>query len=84
MAPLLNFASLTSNEAEELDALAAKSSRDPGGARFADRWDGRALSDAEPDRLEQLMRKAGSSEETGRVGLIDGPVEGALGRWGAW
>ncbi len=53
----VNLAALTAAEVAEVEALAARCSRDPGGRRFRDRWDLDALSDAELDRLEVLICK---------------------------
>ncbi|MDP9359796.1 MAG: hypothetical protein M3R02_31835 [Chloroflexota bacterium] len=56
--PPLNLAALTAAEVAEVEALAARCPRDPGGRRFGDRWDLDALSDVELHRLEVLLRKA--------------------------
>ena len=56
-APPPNRAELTAEEVAEVEALAARCMRDPGGRRFGDRWDLDMLSDAELDRLEVLLRK---------------------------
>ncbi len=53
----VNLAVLTEEEVAEVEALAAKCTRDPGGRRFRDRWDLDALSDAELERLAVLVRK---------------------------
>ncbi len=55
--PPPNLAALTAAEVAEVEALAARCTRDPDGRRFRDRWDLDALSDAELARLEILMRK---------------------------
>ncbi len=55
--PLPNLAVLTEAEMAEVEALAAKCTRDPQGRRFADRWDLEALSDVELERLEGLVCK---------------------------
>ncbi len=57
-APPLNLAALTEAEVAEVEALAARCTRDPHGRRFGDRWNLDALSDAELGRLEVLLRKA--------------------------
>ncbi len=54
--PPLNLAALTAAEVAEVEALAARCPRDPGGRRFGDRWDPDALSDAELGRLGELMQ----------------------------
>ncbi|MDP9353926.1 MAG: hypothetical protein M3R02_01330 [Chloroflexota bacterium] len=54
----VNLAVLTEAEMAEVEALAARCTRDPGGRRFGDRWGLDALSDAELARLEALTRKA--------------------------
>ncbi len=56
--PPPNLAALTAAEVAEVEALAARCTRDPGGRRFGDRWGLDALSDAELERLEALTRKA--------------------------
>ncbi len=56
-APPPNLAALTPEEVAEVEALAAKCTRDPGGRRFGDRWNLDVLSDAELERLEILLRK---------------------------
>ncbi|MDP9367978.1 MAG: hypothetical protein M3Q03_06840 [Chloroflexota bacterium] len=53
----MNLAILTAAEMAEVEALAARCSRNPRGRRFRDRWDLDALSDAELERLEVLMGK---------------------------
>ncbi len=60
-APPPNLAALTAAEVAEVETLAARCSRDPGGRRFGDRWGLDVLSDAELDRLEVLLRKAHGS-----------------------
>ncbi len=53
----VNLAALTSEEVAEVEALAARCTRDPGGSDFRDRWDLDVLSDSELERLEVLLRK---------------------------
>ncbi len=56
-APPPNLAALTEAEVAEVEVLAVRCTRDPGGRRFGDRWDLDVLSDAELERLEVLLRK---------------------------
>ncbi len=53
----VNLAALTTEELAEVEALAGRCTRDPGGRQFGDRWDLDVLSDAELERLEVLVRK---------------------------
>ncbi len=55
--PPTKLAALSAAEMTEVETLAARCMRDPGGRRFDDRWDLDALSDAELERLEVLLRK---------------------------
>ena len=56
-APPPNLAALTPEEVAEVEAVAAKCTRDPAGRQFGDRWNLDVLSDAELERLEVLLRK---------------------------
>ncbi len=57
----VNLAALTPAEMAEVEALAARCTRDPSGRRFGDRWDLDVLSDSELERLEVLLRKVHGS-----------------------
>ncbi len=56
-ARVVDLAVLTTEEVAEVEALAARCTRDPSGRRFGERWDLDVLSDAELERLEVLLRK---------------------------
>ncbi len=54
----VNLAALTEAEMAEVEALAARCTRNPGGRWFGDRWDLDVLQDAELERLDVLLGKA--------------------------
>ncbi len=58
LAPPPNLAALTPEEVAEVEALAARCTRNPGGRWFGDWWDLDVLQDAELERLDVLLGKA--------------------------